>query len=223
MIRLIALLGLLLAPTLAWPVAYRVDLVIFSDNENLHSGGGELPDEPRTTDMNGVFELQQTAELRDTGIYVLQPEQFALTDELRHLSNSRRFEPLMTVSWVQVNPPVDNGPALRLRFGDELRINDVPLYFGDQPTDREPETVQELDGTVTLLLSRYLHLDADLSWTQTDEYGQLGSYHLQESRRMRSGELHHLDSPRFGLLAKIGKVSDEQMVELGLAPASAAR
>jgi hypothetical protein len=56
-------------------------------------------------------------------------------------------------------------------------------------------TGDELDGTVTLVRERFLHLDVDLVLQS--------SYSLDEKRRMRSGELHYFDHPMFGVIAEV--------------------
>ena len=68
-----------------------------------------------------------------------------------------------------------------------------------------PPTYQTIDGTVALRLSRYLFLDADLMYTQPLPDGRLASYTLKEVRKMRRDELHYLDSPRLGVVAKVTK------------------
>jgi hypothetical protein len=56
----------------------------------------------------------------------------------------------------------------------------------------------ELDGSVTLIREHYLHLAIDLT------LGAPGSlYRLDETRRIRSGELHYFDNPRFGVIARV--------------------
>ena len=62
-----------------------------------------------------------------------------------------------------------------------------------------------VDGTVALLAGRFLHLDADLVATQLDSAGALTSYRLHEKRRLRRDELHHLDSPKLGVLVQVGR------------------
>ena len=57
----------------------------------------------------------------------------------------------------------------------------------------------QLDGTVTLVRERFLHLDVDLMLQST--------YSLQEKRRMRSGELHYFDHPVFGVIAEVNPYS----------------
>lgn len=57
-----------------------------------------------------------------------------------------------------------------------------------------------LDGTLTLTRSRYLHMAVDLIYIDPNTGMPM---QLEESRRMRSGELHYLDQPRFGVLVQV--------------------
>ena len=78
------------------------------------------------------------------------------------------------------------------------------------------------DGTVQLSLSRYLHLAVDLIYQPTAGPTNLESvnetdqavtadtappaatvFRLQESRRMRSSEIHYFDHPKFGAIALV--------------------
>jgi hypothetical protein len=54
-----------------------------------------------------------------------------------------------------------------------------------------------LDGILRVYRLRYLHVDVDLVYHRS---GVDTPFRLQTSRRMRSGELHYLDHPLFGLL-----------------------
>ena len=56
----------------------------------------------------------------------------------------------------------------------------------------------ELDGSITLIRERYLHLSVDLALTSPGSV-----YRLDETRRMRSGELHYFDNPRLGVIARV--------------------
>jgi hypothetical protein len=61
-----------------------------------------------------------------------------------------------------------------------------------------------MQGMVRISLGRYLHIDADLA-LRLDEGNpqQPKVIRTRERRRMRSGELHYLDHPGFGLLVVI--------------------
>ena len=55
-----------------------------------------------------------------------------------------------------------------------------------------------LNGSITLIRERYLHLVVDLSLEQAGS-----RYRLDETRRIRYGELHYFDSPRLGVIARV--------------------
>jgi len=80
-----------------------------------------------------------------------------------------------------------------------------------------------VDGTVTLICERYLHLDIDLSLLSatapgavkySDAAGNQPLYRLAEKRRIRSSELHYFDHPRFGVIARVTPVSTVPGAEL---------
>lgn len=73
-----------------------------------------------------------------------------------------------------------------------------------------------LAGDVTLYLGRYLHLVFDLELEPpVSEQVLFGSrpdakraeYRIVEDRKMRSGELHYIDHPKFGVLIKVTEVA----------------
>jgi hypothetical protein len=59
-----------------------------------------------------------------------------------------------------------------------------------------------VDGWVALLAGRYLHLDTSFVTTEAREDAELASFRLRERRRLRRDEVHHLDSPRLGLVVR---------------------
>ncbi len=84
---------------------------------------------------------------------------------------------------------------------------------------------REVEGTINLQLGRYLHLDIDL-WKilaeppnfTADNYSfhsPIFYYRMHESRRLRLGEMHYFDHPKFGLLVQIRRVSiPERLIDL---------
>ncbi|MGH8540927.1 MAG: CsiV family protein [Stenotrophobium sp.] len=183
--RILLVLSLTLAlPVAAWAESYRVDLIVFLDK-----GGtaGELGRTPAAPDLTRAIALTDTSALRAAGITLLPESDFALNPEWQHLKFAKRYEPVIRLSWIQKDPPADRGPALHLQWGG---------------TDG---AVIPLDGTVSLTASHYLHLDANLVYTLTTAEGTRVSYRLRENRLMRRDELHHLDSPKIGILAKVTK------------------
>ncbi len=73
------------------------------------------------------------------------------------------------------------------------------------PAPAVPTTIPEIDGTLTVTRARYLHLWADLTYTAPiatadDPTPTLHRFRMQQHRRMRSGEIHYLDHPMFGVI-----------------------
>lgn len=74
-------------------------------------------------------------------------------------------------------------------------------------------TIPEINGTLLLSRARYLHVWADLVFTEPLDQvpgadpstppATLAHFRMQQHRRMRSGELHYLDHPLFGLLIQV--------------------
>jgi hypothetical protein len=175
----------------AQAATWRVDLIVFRFLGGIDERG-RLPQAPGLT---GAIELDNASALSAAGITVLPDAEFGLNDQWSKLKASPQFRPLIRIAWTQNDPPVENGPRLRLTAGNKLKIRDEQGLG-----ERE---FQEIDGTVALHLGRFLHLDAALIFTSPGEPPQ--SWMLSESRKMRSEELHHLDSPRLGVITKVSK------------------
>ena len=58
-----------------------------------------------------------------------------------------------------------------------------------------------LEGTINLHQKKYLHLTVDLQFNSLK-----GLAKLEESRRLKSKELHYLDHPLFGMLVRVVKL-----------------
>lgn len=180
---------------------YRVDLIVF----RFLGPAGEAGQPVRLpgADSSGTqaIDPKDTAQLAAAGITLLPDAEFALGPEWASLRSSREFRPLVRLAWTQKNPPSENGPRLLVRGGATLSLSD--------PESMSAGEVSEIDGSVGLLLSRFLHLDADLVYTPPEipPEGEMVSWRLKERRRMRRDEVHHLDSPRLGILAEVTKVA----------------
>lgn len=185
-----AVLMLICLPARA--ATYRVDLIVFLDKY----ASAEAGSAPQPLADNALS-LQNEAALAAAGIRVLPESEFGLTEQWNRLRNAARFQPLLRIAWTQKDPPSERGPALQLRYGQALTVTDPQTYAS--------YLTAPVDGSVALLLSRYLHVDIDLRYTQPAD-GGYRQYSLRERRRMRRDELHHLDSPKLGALARVTRV-----------------
>ena len=141
---------------------------------------------------------------------VLPREQLTLRDTWERLERLDAYEPLLWAGWAQDAVERERSPEIALR-----RLGSAPAEF---------------DGTLTLYLSRFLHLVVDLAMTPRDSqpgarpaapvFGDarrveefaagpaVGRVRMRidEDRIVRNGELRYFDHPRFGLLAKVTRV-----------------
>ncbi|HKY93455.1 MAG TPA: CsiV family protein [Nevskiaceae bacterium] len=197
-----ALLLLLLA--VVAPVraeTYRVDLIVFRNLWGTESG--ERAPAARAVDLRGAIEPTDVAALARAGIQLVPDGDFALGPEWASLKSSKQFRPLIRLAWTQTDPPQDRGPSILIRGGTKMTLTD-PSGFGAREG-------MEIEGKVSLLLTRFLHLDADLRYMEAGTE-PLAIWPLTERRRMRRDELHHLDSPRLGIVAKVTKPPAPGMV-----------
>jgi hypothetical protein len=197
LIRCLALLALA-APVAAQAERYRVDLIVFIDRS---AAAGESTQQLQLPDVGRALEPFETVPLRNAGIELLPDEQFGLAQEWQHLKNSRNHQPILRLAWLQRDPPSEKGTAIRLHWGSAF------TEVGQLSAQR----IYPVDGAVTLLAGRYLHLEAEMVYTQRLEGAEeLRSFRLKERRRVRRDELHHLDSPRIGLLARVQRADADK-------------
>lgn len=116
----------------------------------------------------------------------------------------------------------------------ELSAYEVLVHGGWLQDGLAPEAAQPFDlaalgavnpsGTIQLHVSRFLHVTVDLEYRgpETGARAASGSpfdltefrirprYRLQEQRRARSGELHYIDHPMFGVLVLVTPEPEEE-------------
>lgn len=96
------------------------------------------------------------------------------------LKRSRDYRPLLHLSWIQ-------------RVGKNSLSQPVQIHqAGGQAGD------DLLDGFVRIQRGNYLHLLVDLEYAP----GSV-TYRLKEKRRLKLNEVHYLDHPKFGVIAKV--------------------
>lgn len=164
---------------------YRVDLIVYLDRQGSGGSRADLARPPPALD------LTDAAALSRAGITVLPDEAFGLTTEWSRLRNAQRYQPLLRLAWTQVNAPEEGGPRIALAAGTAVEGVDADRFV--------TRSVTPLHGSVALNLGRFLHLDVDLRYHE----GSGRQHQLLERRRMRRDELHYLDNPRIGVLARV--------------------
>ncbi len=118
---------------------------------------------------------------------------------------------------------------------DEQTLESIELQLQEQQSRKKPhQGLYELEGKITIALSRYLHtytdlvlrsprlkVDPKLRNAAQDSYLAayaadtriLNNHSLKEHRRMRSKNLHYLDNPEFALLILITPYEVPEVIE----------
>ncbi len=204
------MLGWLSLPAAADETWYEVELIVFAQTHPDTGNEAFPPDHGDAVVTPDAVEVPDPAVpdlviVGATKIAALAPAGYRLSAEETKLAGSRNYEVLLHTGWRQ--------PGLLKEQAVTMHIHS-PVPADQTPTETTEVSPPRLDGTVRLILSRYLHLDVDLRLLGTPEPVDQGLfappeppevpvYRLQESRRMRSKELHYLDNPMFGVVALV--------------------
>ncbi|MCB1735834.1 MAG: hypothetical protein H6981_08975 [Gammaproteobacteria bacterium] len=231
---------------------YRVEVVIF-ENRDLSDARSEMwPANPGLPDLTAAEDLSGPPR----GMSVTYSNRLELGGAKQQLARSGRYDPIMHFAWTQRGLDQRHAIPIRIQGGvvfPELPIPSLPeasplspmtpTVVGSTPNPGAeatsyaisttapviPKVLHQLDGTLTLVLGRYLHLYTDLidrrlitpdalhfsnGMPPTYDNGQaLASFRVQLHRKMRSKELHYIDHPLLGILVKVLPVAVEPSTE----------
>ena len=209
--------GLIAALLFAWgtfanAAEYQVEVLVF---EHLDSRGVQTEYWPHPAALPDVSDAVSSS---GAGIVApVPPEQLSLYRYWDNLHRSQGFRPLLAIGWHQQLAAESSGVPVRIHAGPPR--SDVA---------RDGYVPHRLDGVIRVSRSRYLHVEADLIWIDSlavgetprglqpyragpvrlDEPQRWQGFPLHQSRRIRLGELHYLDNPRFGVLLKVERTEN---------------
>lgn len=151
---------------------------------------------------------------------------FILSDVVKKLNHSRDYKVLKHIAWQQ--PMVDhkNAQLIKIQGGRDLSADypeRLPAFpqasdpilaiVGNQNIDPSTPSLYELEGTVKVVITRYIHVYADLilhvegfSTQQINQeivvHNHLEDYKIDLHRKMKSRELHYIDHPLMGIIVE---------------------
>ena len=162
---------------------------------------------------------------------VLGPQNYNLSEHVEKISESETQRVIFHTAWRQ--PGLDKNQALPIYFKHDVAAapvieteqNGVLADNGENLTTEKTDAMPLiLEGILRVTLSRYLHLEAELTLqnklpelvksdnpfsildneVERSELQKQGVVHLkQKRRRIRSNELHYIDHPVLGILINI--------------------
>lgn len=238
LLSLVVLVPVQAAPTpdtqqqeeLTW---YDVEIIIFRHHDLFGASKENWPLDPGEPDFVNATKLlpslprrlssAQTARLRKPLAFTrLRSDELRMNDQLDRLLKSKGYEPLMHMGWRQPGYDREQAKAVHISGGIPMaRESDqgdqsqmLELIYYDNKLEGPPPPI--INGTITLVRSRYLHFETDLVYHNTLPE-QKGDIHLptryfrmQTSRRMRSTEINYIDHPMFGILVLITPYEDPE-------------
>ncbi|WP_237056034.1 CsiV family protein [Microbulbifer sediminum] len=206
---------------------FEIEMIVFSRTAGMDGAREDWPAAPRLSYPGRWIDFSSTG---DDGAPLLDQVPTQLDNKAAALKRSSSYRVLFHKAWQQ-------------RLWQKRRAPSI-LVSGGETNGRH----SELEGTIKVSVSRYLHLSTNLwmsefaspamdgrgillptpSRQQDDEPLELSAgpagtsgamrlradapvyaahvAQLQQERRMRSGELHYLDHPLFGVLIQVRKV-----------------
>lgn len=206
------LLALTINTAVASEVGYEVEVIIFEDIT------GKYIDSEHWGDMiqkipGQEYLQQQPAEPEQTGqnpgykIEFTPGENQLLKQHVTKLLEHPEFKVHVHKVWKQ--PGLDKDMAVPFEINSQEQLLDPSQYLTEESnpsTEPQQENIAEIpayesyvDGSVTLIMSRYLHFNTNLVLHRTvDEV--VHSYPIIGERRMKSRETHYLDHPLLGVI-----------------------
>ena len=129
-----------------------------------------------------------------------QANSLYLDSAAARLTNSGRFRILAKAGWLEDFPQNYSGERLAVAVGDWL------------PQVRQ----RDVEGYIKIDRKRFLHVEVHLNhWQDAAAAAQPGAQAepqllnwIRETRRMRSSEIHFLDSPTIGVLIYFAQIED---------------
>lgn len=228
---------------------YDIELIVFKNNSVPKGHEFNLPT-PSATPTENTLDLSSSSSIKRalaSGFTPLSQEELQLQDNVKRIVRSSRYNLLTHTGWRQpgleenktIPVWIKGGRVFGRGYSSIDQITTSTELENNELTETETQTesiinpvrsslpgLYELEGQITITLSRYLHTKAELVLRkptdtanvlqQNEELvtsddlnlieleGQLLlNYGLSEQRRMRSKKLHYLDHPEFGVLVLI--------------------
>lgn len=198
------------------PRSYTVEVVVFEHLDMTARQNEQWPNQAALTLPSPLVELGSGTESK-LGFRQLSRNNLHLVQEVRLLEESKNYRVLIHTGWRQTGLEAANAIPVHIKR-DLPPLAEAPAGYDN--------TAKLLDGTIKIVLSRYLHAEVDLQYRDTATAAAITPtptplplalpadakliatkttpvYALKQSRKMRSKELHYIDSPVLGMLVQI--------------------
>lgn len=213
LIKFFPVLVLLCLSQVAQSKDYIVEMIFFA-NTATSANSVHVSNQAVIPDLGGSISLSQGSP--SNGFILLPSDTYTLTGKATALNKSGKYRVLKHMAWLQPGLAREDAIAVRINAGKNYSNEFKERSFSstDFNDRRLPANhpVNELDGTVKIVLGRYLHLYTDLAYRKVFNLGSsdalgrnriLADFPIETHRKMRSSTLHYIDHPYLGILIEI--------------------
>jgi len=205
---------------------YAIEVILFVNKDGLQQTAEQFSINhiiPAPTDG-----IQLDSVDNESAWQAIPEEDYILNNVAEKLTRSGRYRILKHIAWRQPVVERDDAVAIAVNAGrDFTSLFPERAYkqieFSDTSTRADNETnhiVRELAGTITVVITRYIHVYSDLVYRlpranplhMEDVLNRdqvLVDYAVNSHRRMRSRELHYIDHPLVGILVEATPIKKE--------------
>lgn len=218
---------------------YTVEIVVFSYAQSVSAGTEVFPRDrlPVASDAIVYGEQETSVENEptvndddenthqvDRGLVLLKRDEYSMRDVFSHLKRLDAYQPILHVGWTQATAPRELTEALPLHtFGQPPAglEGEFTLYLGrflhlvvdlalDAPGSKNAALIVDefVDDFVDERPQSYS--DARLRYDDSSDFveGPV-RYRISEDRIVKNGDIRYFDHPKFGVIAKITRVEED--------------
>ncbi len=202
---------------------YAIEVILFANKAGLQQSAERFNFNHKIPTPTNGLDLTNTNS--SSQWQALAEDEYILKNVVKKLKRSGNYRILKHIAWRQ--PVVDKSESrpISIQAGRDF-TDQYPeqayrqVEFGDTSTSSARDSkVFELDGTINVVITRYVHFYSDLVYrlprkippdiSDALNRGQaLVDYSVRSHRRMRSRELHYIDHPLVGILIEATPIKE---------------
>lgn len=164
---------------------------------------------------SNLLNLIPTLNKKKSEFEVDSARNFTLSDEVKKIARSRDFRVIGTKSWFQKIQDINNSETVFIDtdffkgnriFGYLKLYKERFLHFSS--TIYLSEEDPSIQTNPHFIKGKSINND-DLELNIFENKNQILLYEVSQEKKLRSGELHYVDHPKFGMLVKLTKAQRE--------------
>lgn len=162
---------------------YDIEIVVIEDISGRYAKSENWPTIPEESTYTNLQQPDIKTTQNEKRYRILPDSSFKLNDEISRINDSKEYKILLHTAWRQAG--LD-------------KVSAFPVRIASSKSDANAET-SYIEGDITLVMSRYLHVSGNLNYYKADKDGYV-PYPVKFDRRMKSRETHYIDHPMIGVL-----------------------